>query len=347
MTKTQEQDDRVQDQAARLPAERSCWPLVLLILASIFLAFVNIAALVITSVIIGLQDAHDMARLLGSASATVILPLIVVCISRLWKSQRNVRAGFRIFATVSLLILLTSGTSFQQIGNRQRAMEKLDGQINAIIENRKDSFLNQSQPVPSIEDDFAKITDLINDAHSVVEGDEKKALEVLQVFTQETYVISKELETALTKVSNEQLCNIENLTSKSGILIQKELVQHYVDCSKKMSAYFRRSKTRLRTLLSEKKLSQKQIEGFMTGYDEQNSSKAPILSELYSTHVECGNVLLEYLDFLHDSWGKWSDSKEQGITFDDAGLLETYNNIVERIELLETRMNALGQRLCE
>jgi hypothetical protein len=283
-----------------------------------------------------------MGELIGYASSAVIVPLIVVCLSRLWKSQRNARASYRIFAIASLVILFVNFTSLQEIANRQTALEGLNDQLTANIERKKESLLNQSQPAPSIDDDFATITDSINDVHSVVEDDEKKLIEVLQAFTEETFVISKELQTALDKVSS-----IGNPKSKYDILLQKEITQQYVNSSKKMSVYFRNSKERLRTLLQEKKASQKHIEGFIRGYDEQYSSKAPIIGKLYSTHVEYGNVLLEYLDFLHDSWGKWSDSKEQGITFDDAGLLETYNDIVGRMELLETRINALGPRMYE
>ncbi|MHC4112184.1 MAG: hypothetical protein ACYSUY_14020 [Planctomycetota bacterium] len=338
MNKTREQVNRDQNQAARLSIERSHRPSVLLVLSSIFLAFVNLTA----SVLLGLKDAKNMGELIGYASSAVMIPLIVVCLSRLWKSLRNVRASYRIFAIASLIILFANVTSLQKIANRQMALEGLNDQMIANIESKKESILNQSQPAPSIDDDFATITDSINDVHSVVEDDEKKILEVLQAFGQETYVISKELQTVLDKVYS-----IENPKSKSDILSQKGIVQKYVDSSKKMSVYFRRSNARLRTLLLEKKVSQQQIEGFMSAYDKQYSSKAPIVGKLYSTHVEYGNVLLEYLDFLNDSWGKWSDSKEQGITFNDAGLSETYNDIVERMELLKTGINALELRMHE
>ncbi|QDS97901.1 DUF998 domain-containing protein [Adhaeretor mobilis] len=114
----------------------------------------------------GIRETSGPSELLGSVAAKVVLmPAIVVAISRLWRGMRNLRSSTKVFFGVSLLFAIVNLSAFSKTipyesstaGSSVKHPEQLRNSFLVDIPNREDLRIEKDGPLPGVPDSYQLI----------------------------------------------------------------------------------------------------------------------------------------------------------------------------------------------
>jgi hypothetical protein len=275
--------------------------------------------------------------------ALFIVPTLIAWV--VWRlSGRRDRAGNIAFAAVLSLLLL--GQAGQLLGNVQesRAIDELerDGE-----EFRRSVATNEHGPSEraALTEEYAdKIQSTFEQQASQSSGAEKLLYKAMEEFVRETRAANARWKEAYEAAGDSRILDYSVLTNHGEFEAQRNTLKKYVAESVTYGKYHTNMMSNLAAKLDASGVRGDLARGTLEGARRKYELQRPILVPLMEAHVGYGQTMLEILDLLEESTGKWSLDSDT-LQIEDDAMLSKFNALVEQLAGHEESVNTLSGKL--
>ena len=275
--------------------------------------------------------------------ALFIVPTLIAWV--VWRfSGRQERTGNIAFAAVLSLLLL--GQVGQFLGNVSESLAIKDLHRDGK-ELRREISTNEHTPSEraALTKEYAdKIESTFEQRAAQSSGAEKHLYKAMEEFVRETRAANARWKEAYEAAGDSRILDYSVLTNHGEFEAQRNTLKKYVAESVTYGKYHTNMMSNLAAKLDASGVRGDLARGTLEGARRKYELQRPILVPLMEAHVGYGQTMLEILDLLEESTGKWSLDNDT-LQIEDDAMLSKFNALVERLAGHEESVNTLSDRL--
>lgn len=259
------------------------------------------------------------------------------------------RSGLALSATFNICLALAVFGQIAQLSKKVQQSATLKN-LQSYKQSLADVFEQEGIDGASIDDAklqyYAKVRKTLEDLAGSTTGKESEFYSTMLKFSVESQNADMKRETAFTEVLDESILDFSTIHSTEELERQKQIIGGYVSQTIEYREFFLDSPDRAAKALEpfgdDFALAVGALRGAKNKYEQLTPEMVPYLE----ASIEYGNVMLQILDLLDDEMGNWSYGDEE-VQFESDDVLSKFNNLVTRLQAVETTLNELSEKLVQ
>jgi len=245
------------------------------------------------------------------------------------------RAGKKDSATRGIAgVLLNGFMLFIAITNfsagRNRAQQNYERFHQTDLEARQD-LKNSFDETNGIKPKLAmaeKIQHALQEGAKNSSGDEHLLFEAYATYMKKIQAAAKEYGGFQQELTDADVLELGNLDKIEKLQERRKVVQRFLQANDKFKKIVSNLKNLMRDELVNVKLSEKEIQKALTGYDSTARVRNTLLLQMRESTNNYGKAILKILNLLEKHWDDW-EYKDDKLTSSNDGFLEQYNKASE------------------
>lgn len=289
-------------------------------------------------------NGYEFGRITGQSVMYFLIPWLVAGLVWLVTGRREKGGRITFNVILTLLILGQLARVNEQLTQSRVLSELLEQQ-----EIYKQAVLasNDAARVDSATAEFSNsVIDRLTELSKTTSGSTKHFYQLMCEFTTESQATAKNWRDAYYAVLSPDILDLSLLNSEVEFAHQKDVVEHYVDQTRR----YRENSTNtvsnleetLHVLGEENKLAAQALEGARDRHEKQ----MPILEPLLQAHLSYGNNMIRILELLQTNRNAW-EYKPDGIVIHDDETAQQFDKLAEAISRDEDSLNRLSDQLLQ
>lgn len=272
----------------------------------------------------------------GQLVATLLLPTLVAWI--VWRLARRANTARTVtFLVVFGLMVVSQFVQLSQRAQTSRAMSDFQKAARDASDAQR-AALARGEPLSPEEGQnlAAAASNELRKVAASSTGDERRAAEAAQAFTEQLLAANTRYNAALNAIGLDTFLQLSSHTHAAKIAARRKAVQDFAAANAAMQALQANGSARLRAELEQRRVSAAVIRSTLAGYEESSASRLPLIAKIRETDTRLAQIMLDFLDVAEGKLGKWELQPGGEVAFEKDEALTRYNALLQQFDSLAT-----------
>jgi|GEM_PF-6606581 len=291
-------------------------------------------------------NSFEVGRLIGELVGFFIFPAIIAWI--IWLiSGRKENGGTLAFNIVLILIFIGQLSQFAKSHEKRSVLAELDASRETFTEeltNNIDSENFKEKKVKAITKFSNSYSDSMDKMSKTSYGTEKEFYQISSNIMKELNALGEKWHQSISTIEESGVLLCSLLKTDSDFVSQKQIIQNYIDLSRKYFSAFDREKMRNR--FKSIGVKNRHVRKFMMGFIASHLKQKPIFDKLLEEHIKSGETLMAQLNWLQKNKTKWYCDSDTFVIEDRLAMAE-FTNMTSTIEATNNTINFLSRKMLE